>query len=74
MFGIGWPEVAVISVVAIAIFGAKKLPELGQSLGKTVQGFREEFKQSSDKKVETVEPLTRSADALKSAALKEDVE
>lgn len=50
MFGLGWPEVIVISAVAIAIFGAKQLPELGRSLGKTIKGFREEVSSDSPKK------------------------
>jgi sec-independent protein translocase protein TatA len=41
MFGLGWPEVAVICVVAILIFGPKKIPELGSTFGKTLRGFRE---------------------------------
>ncbi len=43
MFGIGWPEIIVISALAITIFGAKKLPELGQAMGKTISGFRAEI-------------------------------
>jgi sec-independent protein translocase protein TatA len=35
MFGLGWPEVVIISVVAIVIFGPKKIPELGSSFGMT---------------------------------------
>jgi TatA/E family protein of Tat protein translocase len=62
--------------VAIAIFGAKKLPELGQSLGKTVQGFRDEFKKSSDQPVQTDPTVktveTTSPAVLKSAAMKDD--
>ncbi|EKQ70013.1 twin arginine-targeting protein translocase, TatA/E family [Leptolyngbyaceae cyanobacterium JSC-12] len=42
MFGLGWPEVIIISVVAILIFGPKKIPELGSTLGKTLRGFKEE--------------------------------
>ena len=42
MFGLGWPEVIIIGVVAILIFGPKKIPELGSSLGKTLRGFKEE--------------------------------
>ncbi|MBF2029707.1 MAG: twin-arginine translocase TatA/TatE family subunit [Oscillatoriales cyanobacterium C42_A2020_001] len=42
MFGLGWPEVIIIGVVAILIFGPKKIPELGSTLGKTLRGFKEE--------------------------------
>ncbi|HIK56171.1 MAG TPA: twin-arginine translocase TatA/TatE family subunit [Synechococcales cyanobacterium M55_K2018_004] len=42
MFGLGWPEVAIIAIVAIFIFGPKKIPELGSALGKTLRGFKEE--------------------------------
>ncbi len=48
MFGLGFPEMAVIAVVAILIFGPKKIPELGSALGKTLRGFKEELKESSE--------------------------
>ena len=41
IFGIGLPEMAVIMVVALLIFGPKKLPEIGRSLGKTIRSFQE---------------------------------
>ena len=43
MFGLGVPEVAVIALVAILIFGPKKIPEIGSALGKTIRGFKEEM-------------------------------
>jgi sec-independent protein translocase protein TatA len=43
MFGLGWPEVIVIGVVGAAVFGTKRIPELGRSIAKTVKGFREEL-------------------------------
>ncbi|AFZ42975.1 twin-arginine translocation protein, TatA/E family subunit [Halothece sp. PCC 7418] len=43
MLGLGWLEVTVILGVAILIFGPKKLPEMGNSLGKTLRGFRDEM-------------------------------
>jgi sec-independent protein translocase protein TatA len=44
MFGLGWPEVGIIAVVALLVFGPKKIPELGSALGKTLKGFKDEMK------------------------------
>ncbi|PSO80476.1 MAG: twin-arginine translocase TatA/TatE family subunit [Cyanobacteria bacterium QS_4_48_99] len=43
MFGLGLPEVAIVGVVALLIFGPKKVPEVGSALGKTLRGFKEEM-------------------------------
>jgi sec-independent protein translocase protein TatA len=40
MFGLGWPEVGIIVIVAVLIFGPKKIPELGSALGKTLRGLK----------------------------------
>lgn len=40
MFGLGLPELMIILVIALIIFGPKKLPEVGQSLGKALREFR----------------------------------
>lgn len=43
MFGLGWAEVVIILIVSLVIFGPKKIPEFGKSLGKTLRGFKEEM-------------------------------
>ena len=40
IFGVGLPEMAVIAALALIIFGPKRLPELGRTLGKTLKGFQ----------------------------------
>jgi len=37
----GVPELAIILTIALLIFGPSKLPQLGQAIGKTIRGFRE---------------------------------
>ncbi len=48
MFGLGWPEVGIIMIVAVLIFGPKKIPELGSALGKTLRGFKEGMDEETD--------------------------
>jgi sec-independent protein translocase protein TatA len=48
MFGLGWTEIAVIGVVAVLVFGPKKIPELGSALGKTLRGFKDELGKSDE--------------------------
>lgn len=40
MFGMGTGEIILIAVVLIVLFGAKKLPQLGDGLGKALRGFQ----------------------------------
>ena len=40
IFGIGLPEIAVIVLLALLIFGPKRLPQLGKTIGKTLKGLQ----------------------------------
>lgn len=40
MFGIGVPELLIILVIGLIVFGPGKLPEIGRGLGKTIREFR----------------------------------
>ena len=46
MLGIGFPELLVILVVCLLIFGPGKLPEIGEALGKGIRDFQRALKQS----------------------------
>jgi sec-independent protein translocase protein TatA len=48
MFGLGLPELGIVAVVALLIFGPKKIPELGNALGKTLRSFKEGVGQGDD--------------------------
>jgi sec-independent protein translocase protein TatA len=58
MFGIGVPEVLVILVVALIIFGPGKLPEIGGALGKGIRDFRKSLS-GADEADETAEERKR---------------
>jgi sec-independent protein translocase protein TatA len=45
---IGPWEIAIVVVIALLVFGPRKLPELGQSLGKSITGFKKGLKDSQD--------------------------
>ena len=52
MFGLGLPEMGIIAVVAILIFGPKKIPELGNAFGKTFRSFKDGVGLADDEAVE----------------------
>jgi len=72
IFGIGLPEMAVIAAIGLLVFGPKRLPELGKTLGKTLKGFQSassQFEQEFRKAVDTVSNDTVPATAVSAQAV-----
>lgn len=82
VFGIGLPEMALIMMVALLVFGPKKLPEIGRSLGKALKGFQDaskefedEFKKEAERIEKTVtEPIKATLEPSEPKALEPEVE
>ncbi len=48
MFGIGMPELIIILIIILIIFGAGKLPEIGSGIGKGIRNFRKATKEKPE--------------------------
>jgi len=48
MFGMGWQELLLIAFIVMVLFGAKKVPEVFRSLGKSIHSFKEGMREGED--------------------------
>jgi sec-independent protein translocase protein TatA len=48
MFGIGMPELIIILIIILIIFGAGKLPEIGSGIGKGIKNFKKATRQAQE--------------------------
>jgi sec-independent protein translocase protein TatA len=71
VFGIGLPEMALIMIVALLIFGPKKLPEIGRSMGKAIRGFQQASKEFENEFKREAEQLEKSMNPPMEAKLEE---
>ncbi|XCN73195.1 MAG: twin-arginine translocase TatA/TatE family subunit [Candidatus Electrothrix aestuarii] len=67
MFGLGMPEMVIILVLIVILFGAGKLPEIGAGLGQGIRNFKDSTKELEEPKeqeenVAAESPLSQSVE------------
>ena len=55
MMGIGFPELMIILVIIMIIFGAGKLPEIGSAFGRSIKNFKKSMKEAEEEEVKLEE-------------------
>lgn len=65
LFGMGTPEILVIMVVALIIFGPGKLPEIGAQVGKAVRDFRRMTKEMTSEFEDSIGDVQSSVNEVK---------
>lgn len=66
MMGIGFPELMIILVIIMIIFGAGKLPEIGNAFGKSIKNFKQSMKEANeeDEQVAAADDEAKPAEQL----------
>ena len=72
-FGLGWPELTIILVILLVLFGASRVPEIGRALGKGIKEFRgsvsevkDEIEGKNEEKEKEKETATAESSSTKS--------
>jgi sec-independent protein translocase protein TatA len=65
MMGIGFPELMIILVIIMIIFGAGKLPEIGSAFGNSIRNFKKSMKEAEENAEELPEATDEATDASK---------
>ena len=62
MMGIGFPELMIILVIIMIIFGAGKLPEIGSAFGNSIRNFKKSMKEAEENAEELPETTDGASD------------
>jgi sec-independent protein translocase protein TatA len=60
MFGLGVPEIVIILVIALIVFGPGKLPDLGKAVGKGIRDFKSAMNEPDEKKSDDSAKLVKN--------------
>jgi sec-independent protein translocase protein TatA len=74
-FGISWPEILILLLVALLVFGPKRLPEMGRSLGRGLREFKDSISGKGldeDEEHRAELPPSREESAVKASARERD--
>ena len=66
-FGLGWPELTIILVIVLVLFGAHRVPEIGRALGRGIREFRGSVSETKD----DLEGAAKSRDSAQAKAAAE---
>jgi sec-independent protein translocase protein TatA len=67
MFGsLGAPEILVIFIVALVVFGPSKLPEFGKSLGEAIRGFKKAINDTEKTRIDDSQSRVKTTETDKS--------
>ncbi len=63
MFGLGIPELLIIGIIALVVFGPKRLPDLGRSVGRAMNEFKKASQEFQDSVKEEMKEAGKTAQA-----------
>jgi sec-independent protein translocase protein TatA len=61
MFGLGMPELIVLLVIVLVVFGAGRLPEIGTGVGRAIRGFKKGLSESDVIDTKSPQPLQETS-------------
>jgi len=66
MFNLGFPELVILGVIALLVFGPKRLPELAKNVGKGIRDFKKALEGNSDDKTPVSSEPQETQDSVES--------
>ncbi len=60
MGGIGWPEILIVLVIVLLVFGVGKVADVGPALGKAISGFKKAVRDDDDKAPAKEQPIDKT--------------